>query len=161
MTVTSVDKDSTALTMTITADFDAEAKRVWELWADASKLGQWWGPPTYPATFTELDLTPGGRAAYFMTGPEGEQYHGVWSIVDVVEPTRIEIDDLFADDQGQANPEMPVNRMEVTFADRPDGGSRMVIINRYASTEDMDKLLSMGTEEGMREAIGQMDALLV
>lgn len=29
------------------------------------------GPPDYPATFETHDLTPGGKATYIMTGPNG------------------------------------------------------------------------------------------
>ena len=59
MSVTSVGKDSEALTMTITAEYAAPIERVWDLWADPRKLERWWGPPTYPATFVDHDLTPG------------------------------------------------------------------------------------------------------
>ena len=59
MTVTAVHKDPDALTMTLTAEFDASPERVWELWADPRQLERWWGPPTYPATFTAHDLAPG------------------------------------------------------------------------------------------------------
>jgi uncharacterized protein YndB with AHSA1/START domain len=52
MTVTAVRKDPHALTMTIDAEFDASPERVWQLWADPLQLERWWGPPTYPATFT-------------------------------------------------------------------------------------------------------------
>ena len=70
MTVTAVRKDPDALTMTLTAEFDASPERVWELWADPRQLERWWGPPTYPATFTAHDLAPGSRVEYHMTGPE-------------------------------------------------------------------------------------------
>ena len=46
MTVTAVRKDPEALTMTLTAEFDASPERVWELWADPRQLERWWGPPT-------------------------------------------------------------------------------------------------------------------
>ena len=55
MTVTAVRKDPAALTMTLTAEFDASPERVWQLWADPRQLERWWGPPTYPATFTAHD----------------------------------------------------------------------------------------------------------
>ena len=73
MTVTRVQKDPEALTMTLTAEFEASIERVWELWENPRELERWWGPPTYPATFVDHDLTPGGHATYFMTGPEGDQ----------------------------------------------------------------------------------------
>ena len=77
MTVTAVRKDPAALTLTVTAEFDASPERVWQLWADPRQLERWWGPPTYPATFTAHDLAPGSRVQYHMTGPTGDQPHGL------------------------------------------------------------------------------------
>ncbi len=73
MTVTAVHKDPEALTLTLTAEFDASPTRVWELWADPRQLERWWGPPTWPATFTQHDLAPGSHVAYHMTGPNGDE----------------------------------------------------------------------------------------
>src|SRR4029077_2529814 len=61
MTVTAVHKDPDALTMILTAEFDASPERVWDLWADPRKLERWWGPPYWPATFTAHDLAPGSH----------------------------------------------------------------------------------------------------
>ena len=38
MTVTAVRKDPAALTMTLTAEFDASPERVWQLWSDPRQL---------------------------------------------------------------------------------------------------------------------------
>jgi uncharacterized protein YndB with AHSA1/START domain len=43
MTVTAVRKDPQALTMTLEAEFDTSAERVWQLWADPRQLERWWG----------------------------------------------------------------------------------------------------------------------
>ena len=67
MTVTAVHKVPESLTMTLTAEFDATPERVWDLWADPRKLERWWGPPTYPATFTAHDLAVGSHVVYHMT----------------------------------------------------------------------------------------------
>ena len=84
MTVTSVRKDPEALTMTLTAEFEASPARVWELWADPRQLERWWGPPTWPATFTTHDLAIGSRVEYHMTGPTGDEAHGYWDIVEAI-----------------------------------------------------------------------------
>ena len=76
MTVTDVRKDPATRTMTVSAEFDASIERVWELWQNPRLLERWWGPPTYPATFVEHDLRPGGRTSYYMTGPEGDRSRG-------------------------------------------------------------------------------------
>ena len=103
MPVTDVNKDLDALTMKITAEFDAGAERIWEMWSDPRQLERWWGPPSYPATFVEHDLSPGARAAYFMTSPEGQKYHGWWRIEEVEPPNRLRFEDGFADDDRDGN----------------------------------------------------------
>jgi uncharacterized protein YndB with AHSA1/START domain len=160
MTVTAVDKDADKLTMTITTELDAPVARAWELWSDPRQLERWWGPPTYPATFVDHDLTPGGTCTYFMTGPEGDQPHGWWRIVTVDPPHRLEFEDGFADEHGTHLPDQPVMIMRLDLADRTGGGSTMTITTRFASVEDMDQILAMGIEEGFTQALNQIEVVL-
>lgn len=159
MTVTDVSKDTDANTLTLTAQFQAPAAQVWQLWSDPRLLERWWGPPTYPATMVEHDLSPGGRVAYFMTSPEGDKYHGWWRVIAAEEPTTIEFEDGFAEADGTPSATMPVTVTRVTF-DETDGSTRMVMHAEYSSAEAMAQLLEMGMEEGLKEAVGQMDGLL-
>jgi uncharacterized protein YndB with AHSA1/START domain len=159
MTVTAVDKDPTTRTMRITAEFDAPVERVWQLWSDPRLLERWWGPPTYPATFDEHDLTSGGRVAYHMTGPDGDEPHGWWKVLVVDPPRHLELEDGFADAKGVPNPDMPTMHMSVDIA-AADTGSRMSITTTFPSAEAMEQLVSMGMEEGMAEALGQIDGIL-
>jgi uncharacterized protein YndB with AHSA1/START domain len=160
MTVTDVRKDPKAGTMTITTEFAAAADAVWQLWADPRKLERWWGPPTYPATVLDHDLTPGGTVNYLMTGPEGDQPRGYWRVLVVEAARRLEFEDGFADGSGTPNPELPVTRTRVTLEARAGGGTQMVIESTFPSTEAMEQMVAMGMEEGMREALGQIDAIL-
>ena len=114
MTVLSVDKDLNAKTMVITSEFDASVDAVWQLWANPRLLERWWGPPTYPATVDLHDLAPGGKVTYFMTGPEGDKHGGYWNVVEVDAPSRLVLEDGFADgDSGAPNDNMPVTRTVV------------------------------------------------
>jgi uncharacterized protein YndB with AHSA1/START domain len=159
MSVTSVDKDVENLTVTLIADFAAPTERVWQLWADPRQLERWWGPPSHPATMEEHSLTPGGSVNYFMTGPDGAKYRGWWRIVAVDPPSSLEFTDGFSDESGAPNPELPTttNRMRLT---EHDGGTRMELRASFESQEQMEQLVKMEAIEGLREAVGQMDALL-
>ena len=159
MTVKDVKKDPATLTMVVTAEFNAPIERVWQLWADPRQLERWWGPPTYPATFVDHNLVPGGTATYFMTGPEGDKPHGWWRVLAVDAPHSFEVEDGFADDTGAPNPDLPVTTMRVVLAEE-DGVTRVVITSTFPSIEAMEQLISMGVDEGLREAMGQMDAIL-
>lgn len=159
MTVISTEKDAENLTLTFVAEFAAPPERVWSVWEDPRRLERWWGPPSWPATFDEHDLTPSGRSAYHMTGPDGELARGWWQVVAVEPPRRLEFDDGFSDQDGTPNEGMPVTRTEVTLEATP-GGTRMTTVSRFADLEQLEQLVRMGMEEGMRQAMGQIDAIL-
>jgi uncharacterized protein YndB with AHSA1/START domain len=158
--VTGVEKDPQALTMVVTAEFDASVERIWQLWADPRQLERWWGPPTYPATFTRHDLTPGSRVEYHMTGPSGDQPRGYWEILEVDPPSRLVFRDGFANDDGTPNSDLPVGEARVRIEEIGAGRTRMSIESIFASTEAMEQVLAMGAEEGMTQAIGQIDGIL-
>lgn len=160
MTVTAVHKDPQALTMKLTAEFDASPERVWQLWADPRQLERWWGPPTWPATFTKHDLSPGSRVDYHMTGPEGEEAHGYWDVVETDPPRWLVFRDGFSHDDGTPNEALPQNEGRVTIEEVGDGRTRMSIESLFPSTEAMEQVLAMGMEEGLKLAVGQIDAIL-
>jgi uncharacterized protein YndB with AHSA1/START domain len=160
MTVTAVRKDPQALTMTIEAEFDASPERVWQLWADPRQLERWWGPPTYPATVTKHNLTPGGRVEYQMTGPEGDQHHGYWEVLEIDAPYRLVLSDGFANADGTPNTDLPLSTMYVRIEGIGGGRTRMAIEGVFPSAEAMEQILAMGTEEGLTLALGQIDAIL-
>jgi uncharacterized protein YndB with AHSA1/START domain len=160
MTVTSVLKDPEARTMTITAAFAAPTQRVWQLWEDPRLLERWWGPPTFPATVVDHDLSPGGRVTYYMTGPDGDQPRGWWRVIAAEPPGYLEFEDGFADAQGNPDPTMPTMTVRVTVQGQPDGGTRMTVATTFPSVEAMDQMVAMGMQEGMTAAIEQMDDLL-
>lgn len=160
MSVTKIHTDHEAKTMTITAEFDQPIERAWQLWADPRKLERWWGPPTYPATVVDHDLTPGGTVRYFMTGPEGDKPQGWWRVLAVEAPKRLEFEDGFSGDDGEPNPDMPTTITRVAMDEREGGGTRMSLVTTFPSAEAMDQMIEMGMEEGITAAMAQMDAIL-
>ncbi len=160
MTVTAVEKNTDTLTMALTAEFDASPERVWQLWADPRQLERWWGPPKYPATFTAHDLAPGSRVEYHMTGPDGDQPRGYWDVLEVEPPHRLVFRDGFANDDGTPNDTLPRNEGRVTIEAVGDGRTRMVIDSIFPTAEAMEQVLAMGMEDGLTQAVGQIDAIL-
>jgi uncharacterized protein YndB with AHSA1/START domain len=159
MTVVSTTKDVDNLALTIVAEFDADPDRVWEVWEDARKLERWWGPPMFPATFTRHDFVVGGESRYFMTGPNGETPRGWWRIDAIDKPRRLEFANGLAGDDGEPAPGVEPMPGYVTF-EAIGGGTKMTAVTRFVNVEQMEKMLGMGMQEGMTQAIGQIDALL-
>ncbi len=159
MPITSVEKDPEALTMRVVADFPVPLHRLWDAYSDPRQLERFWGPPTYPATFARHDMYPGGRSAYAMTGPEGDVSRGYWEFLAVDAPNSFEVLDGFCLPDGTPNRDLPSMRMVFTFEATAEG-SRQTTTTYFGSLEELEQLTEMGMEEGMREAMGQMDAVL-
>jgi uncharacterized protein YndB with AHSA1/START domain len=159
MPVTDVQHDLDNLTLTITAEFAASIERVWQVYADPRQLERVWGPPTYPATVVDHDLTPGGRVTYFMTSPEGEKHAGWWEVTAVDVPRHLAFDDGFADTDFNPLPDLPVSHNDYTF-EEADGRTRAVFLSSYASAEELQQVLDMGIVEGATSALNQIDDLL-
>ena len=157
MTVTAVRKAPQRLTLTVEAEFDASVERIWQLWADPRQLERWWGPPTYPATFTKHDLAPGSRIEYHMTGPAGDQPHGYWDVREVEPPRRIVLRDCCDNSDGTPR---PINTIRVGIEEVAQRRTRMSIEVEFPSTEAMEQALAMGTDEGLSQAASQIDAIL-
>jgi uncharacterized protein YndB with AHSA1/START domain len=159
VTVISSVKDVENLTLTLVAEFDATPGRVWEVWEDPRKLERWWGPPSFPATFTRHDFFVGGESRYFMTGPAGETPRGWWRIDAIDKPLRLDFANGLAGDDGEPAPGVEPMSAYVTF-EATEGGTRMTAVTRFIDTPQMETLLDMGMQEGMAQAIGQIDDLL-
>lgn len=159
MPITSVTSDTKDLTLTVIGDYPVPVQRLWEAYADPRQLEQFWGPETWPATFTRHDMKVGGRSEYQMTGPDGATSRGWWRVLTLEPGRRMEVEDGFADENGRPNDKMPTMRMVFTF-DRTDAGSRVMIVTKFTSVEAMEELVKMGMIDGLRSAMGQLDAVL-
>jgi uncharacterized protein YndB with AHSA1/START domain len=160
MSVTRVEKDPRALTMTVTAELDATVERAWQLWADPHQFEHWWGPPGYPVTVVEHDLRAGGRITLFMTGTKGERHDSTWEVIAADPPCHLELRDADVDDTGRPNDGNAMTAMIITNDQRDGGGAVMAIRTHFDSQADMEQVLAMGVEEGMRSVFSQIDAVL-
>jgi uncharacterized protein YndB with AHSA1/START domain len=154
-----IQKDPTARTLTVAARFEAPVERVWQILADPRQLERWWGPPSYPATVVDHELVPGGRVSYFMTGPDGDKHAGWWRVIAVDAPHSLEVEDGFADDSGEPNPDMPTCLMRMTL-EAAGAATVLRTVTTFPSIEAMEQMVAMGMVEGITEAVQQIPAVL-
>jgi uncharacterized protein YndB with AHSA1/START domain len=154
MPLTSVTKDAATLTLTVVGDYPVPQQRLWDVFADPRQLERFWGPPAWPATFTRHDLKVGGRAEYFLSGQNGEEWSGSWTFTAVNPISSFEAHD----GEDNAEDENMPSSMKFTF-DTTATGSRLTIVTRFSSVEAME-LTIPGMEEGLRAAMPQLDAVL-
>jgi uncharacterized protein YndB with AHSA1/START domain len=159
MPITAVTSDAAALTLTVTGDYPVPVERLWQAYADPRQLEKFWGPESWPATFTRHDMAAGGHSRFFMTGPDGSRSHGWWRFLAVEPGRRIEVEDGFADEDGRPDDAMPTMRLVFTFESTATG-SRFTSVTYFPSVAAMEELVKMGVVEGLRSALGQLDDVL-
>ena len=159
MPVTDVSTDPENLTLTILADFAAPVERVWAAYSDPRQLERFWGPPGWPATFTEFDHTVGGIAQYRLDGPRGEKSSGRWEFTRIEAPTLFEVLDSFVDHDGVPMADFPAMRMTLEFAPTAEG-TRMTGTSYFDSVEALEQVVAMGVIEGTKMAMSQLDSVL-
>ena len=94
-----------------------------------------------------------------MTGPEGDHPGGFWEVDEVQPPHRLVFRDGFANEDGTPNTELPTTTARVKIQGIGGGKTRMTIQSEFPSVEAMEQL-AMGTEKGLTQAVGQIDAIL-
>jgi len=159
MTVISTTPDRENLEMTVVAEFNSPAAKVWQVWEDPRKLEKWWGPPTWPATFTEFNFTEGGEVKYHMTGPDGEKAPGFWRFQVIEANRRIQFLDGFSKPDGEIDEDMPTMVMTMTLEGNGDK-TTMTTVTKFNSLDELEQLLEMGMADGITAAMGQIDNLL-
>lgn len=159
MPVTDIIADQNSLALTVVADFTHPVARVWQAYSDPRRLERFWGPPTYPAAFTEWDHRTGGHALYHMTGRRGEKSYGRWDFLTIDPEHGFSVTDSFTDETGTPTPGMPAMRAD--FALEPTAeGTRLTVTSAFDSPGALQTVLQMGVVEGTRLAMDQIDGVL-
>jgi len=137
--------------------FDAPRAAVWDAWANPEKLAKWWGPRGWESTIKEFNFTPSGIWHYCMKCVDKNQseYYGMESWGKAVfetidEPSEFTYKDYFSDAEGNMNTEMPGMIIKVTFTEQ-DGKTKVVSSSVFETTEDYDKVIATGVEQGASE----------
>jgi uncharacterized protein YndB with AHSA1/START domain len=163
---TTINKETLELTMT--REFDAPRQMVWEAYTNPEMLAKWWGPRGFNTEVKEMSVQVGGRWVYIMhgNGPElkGTQFEGMEAggialYQEIKAPELLVYKDIFADKDGNEIPDMPVALITTRFAEQ-DGKTIMTSTTKYSTLEDLEKVVSMGVEEGMGQTLDRLDELL-
>ena len=162
MTVTAVRKDADKLTLTLDAEFESHSGARLAALGRPAPAGALVGPAELPGDL-HLARPASRRARVVLHDRPGRATSplGYWEIVTAEPPRRIEMIDGFANADGSPNEEMPgPGAMNVTIEPIGEGRTRMSIESIFPDATAMEQLLAMGQEEGLTEAVGQIDAIL-
>ncbi len=139
--------------------FAGGLERVWAAWTRAEHLKHWWGPEGFTTPICEVDFRPGGSWFYCMQDPDGNRYCGKMIYDKIDAPRRFTAVDVFTDEEGNANDELPQAHTAIEFEEFDDG-TIVSNVTRYASKKARDQVIEMGVEEGLLSTFARLDRYL-
>ena len=153
-----VDKEKN--TITVKREFAAGRSLVWDCYTKSELLDQWFAPKPFTTKTKSMDFSEGGHWIYAMVDPEGTEY---WGRTDYTKIQPIDFYhslDAFCDAEGNVNPEMPRAEWVVTFTDLNSNALVQTIVT-YKSLADLETVIQMGMEEGLKLTLEKLDELLL
>ena len=153
-----VDKEKN--TITVKREFAAGRSLVWDCYTKSELLDQWFAPKPFTTKTKSMDFSEGGHWIYAMVDPEGTEY---WGRTDYTKIQPIDFYhslDAFCDAEGNVNPEMPRAEWVVTFTDLNSNALVQTILT-YKSLADLETVIQMGMEEGLKLTLEKLDELLL
>jgi uncharacterized protein YndB with AHSA1/START domain len=156
---TQVTKDLKAKSISVSREFSASMESVWQAYTDPKILDQWWGPAPWRAETKTMNFTPGGYWLYAMVGPENQKHWARMNYIAINRPDSIDIEDIFCDENGTPNPDLPASKGQLLFA-KTASGTRVTFNMIYPTEADLQKIVDMGFEQGISICFEQLDELL-
>lgn len=119
---------------------DAPREMVFEAFADAEALKQWWGPNGFTITILERDFRPGGVYRFIMHAPNGMNFANRILYREIVS------NELIAYTHGADAGDPDAFEVTVTF--KAEGGrTRVVIRSVFPSMERRNVVIGFGAVE--------------
>lgn len=159
---------SQAPELLITRVFDAPKQLVFNAFAEAEALTQWWGPPGVPITVVQLDFRPKGSFLYKAT-MQGQTTYGKFVYGQISKYDLLEFTSSFSDEAGHTirapfSQQFPLeifNRLE--FSEQ--NGKTTITMKGYpvnASEAETQFYISMkgGMQQGFAGTFAQLDHYL-
>ncbi|HEY6503696.1 MAG TPA: SRPBCC domain-containing protein [Chitinophagaceae bacterium] len=156
---TVITKDLVNRKLFVVREFDAPLEQVWKAWTDSTLLDQWWAPKPWKANTTSMDFREGGLWLYYMEGPDGSRHYCRADYNSVTPHKSFIAEDAFCDENGNINHDFPRMLWKVMFSKSGDG-TKVDIEIKFATVEDLEKIIEMGFQEGFTAAHGNLDELL-
>lgn len=152
----------------IKREFDAPKETVFNAFADAKALAEWWGPPGVPITVVKFEFKPNGIFHYKIS-MQGQTSYGRFVYKQIQKYDLIEFISSFADENCEIkrapfNDKFPLeisNRIELS----EKGGKTTITLSGHpvnASDEELEffSQMSTGMQQGFAGTFNQLDNYL-
>lgn len=157
---TTIRKNRERRELTVERNVALPAQLVWEGWTEPKHITKWWGPKGWTTTVYEMEVRPGGVWRYSLKADDNNSEVAYCKAVyDEVEvPHKLVYTDTFADSEWNmvADSEM----YTTVLFDENSGGTRISIVTRFATSEQLDNAEAMGMIEGFTDAYDRLEEYL-
>jgi len=143
--------------ITIVRQFNASRNRVFEAFADAKSMAEWWGPPAQPITVLKYEFIPNGMFHYKMEA-NGNAMYGRFIFGEIRNPELLEFTNAFSDKDGGITrapfsamwPLEVFNRLTFTEQD----GKTTIIMNGYpVNATDEENEMFMQAQANLKQGL--------
>jgi uncharacterized protein YndB with AHSA1/START domain len=154
--------------LTIIRKINAPKEMVFNAFAEAEALAQWWGPKGMPVTVEKLDFKPNGIFHYKMEG-NGQVMWGIFHYKNIVEPDLIEFVSSFSDENGNICKapfpiDFPLEIFNQFTLEEADGVTTLTLqghpVNATADQEKTYRSMFASMQHGFSGTFDQLDAYL-
>lgn len=159
MNKTTFTQDKVNKRLTAERTFNARLELVWRAFTESELLDQWWAPKPWRAETKFMDFREGGHWLYCMKGPNGEAHWGRTEYEKIVPHESFVGKDVFCDEEGNPNHDLPSMFLHVTFQAKGDQ-TLVTSVTSFPTVEQMEQLIKMGVQEGSAMAHDNLDSLL-
>ncbi len=147
-------------TLTIRREFLAGRQLVWDCYTKSELLDQWFAPKPLTTKTKSMDFREGGRWHYAMVEPNGTEYWGLTEYRKIEPIDYYTALDAFSNAEGEINEGLPRAEWRVTFTDKAENALVETIVT-YKSLADLETVIQMGMEQGMKATLEKLDELLL
>lgn len=153
-----VDKDKN--TITVRREFLANQQLVWDCYTKAELLNQWFAPKPLTTKTKAMDFSEGGHWHYAMVEPNGTEYWGLTTFLEIKPIDYYTSTDAFSNEAGEINSDLPQAKWVVIFTTKGENAVVETIVT-YNSLADLEAVVQMGMEAGLTSTLERLDELLI
>jgi uncharacterized protein YndB with AHSA1/START domain len=147
-------------TITVKREFAAERQLVWDAYTKSELLDQWFAPKPFTTKTKSMDFREGGHWLYAMIDPDGKEFWGRMDYLTIKPIDNYKALDAFCDEKGNINTQLPRANWDANFRDAGDHTVVETIV-AYQSLSDLETVIQMGLQEGLRLTLEKLDELLL
>lgn len=144
----------------IARTFNGPARLLFDAWTRPEQVARWWAPASLGVSVVgcEADIRVGGGYRYVLEH-DGHRFAFSGRYTEVTPPSRLVYTQVFEPAAAGPGPDAQAVVVTVTFEER-EGRTHLVSRTVCPSRAARDAIIASGMEQGMRETMDQLDALV-